>query len=670
MTTDLDPPPEDDAAPTGGGEDALDAGLLSAAEALADGHWSTGAADPPLLSELNIIAAVQRLHREAARAEQDEAGLAVESSASLGEVLSRALPSTTRPDLSGARRWGPLFVLERVGSGSFGQVYRAWDPALDREVALKLLPFAHAEREARAVVREGQLLASVRHPNIISVYGAAAIDGEVGIWMEFVRGRTLDQIVRDDGPMSAQEALVVADSLCGALAAVHQAGLVHRDVKGANVMRASGGRIVLLDFGTGIEERHDRADPHRLAGTPLYLAPELFEGAAPSARTDVYSLGVLLFFLVTGTYPVYGKSLRDVRAAHASRRALRLSEVRADLPLTFVRAVDRALSTDPRRRIPSAPMLLDALQSSETVSAPSGGPRATWVVRVIGATVAAVVTVGALGFISSVTYRMGLGEDLATERPVEWVVWGVRSLVAPLVFAAVVMMAAILLRVLLGGALALAGRLVAGPTRGPGLAGTEARLLARLESDTGVQWLLVLQVATLAVLLVTFGSLLSAVFSFVLPSETSNLFPLRPGNNAEHMRYRQALALHALVFGVAWARAAFIGHLPRRAERRAVIAAGTAAFVLTLGVLSLPFRILYHSSGERVWYRGEACYLVHAAEGRGRLICPLARVIRRTVTLGEPGLDRTGEFESIFTPLDRVARPAGGRALLDGGSPP
>lgn len=668
MTTDLDSPPEDDAPTNGDGEGALDAALLSAAEALADGHWSAGAADPSFLPELNIIAAVQRLHRDAARAEQDESGLAVESSASLGEVLSRALPSATRPDLSGARRWGPLFVLERVGSGSFGQVHRAWDPALDREVALKLLPFAHAEREARAVVREGQLLASVRHPSIISVYGAAAIDGEVGIWMEFVRGRTLDQIVRDDGPMSAPEAVVVADSLCGALAAVHQAGLLHRDVKGANVMRASGGRILLLDFGTGTTERDDRANPNRLAGTPLYMAPELFEGAAPSVRTDVYSLGVLLFFLVTGTYPVYGKSLRDVRAAHASRRSLRLSEVRADLPLTFVRAVDLALATDPRRRIASAPTLRDALLSSDPAAASSGSSRSTRVVRVVGAAAAAVVTVGALGFITSVSYRMGLGEDLATEPPVEWVMWGLRSLVAPLVFAAVVMLGAILLRVLLGGALALADRLVAGQTPRRGLAGAEARLLARLESDAGVQWLLVLQVATLATLLVTFGSLLSAVFSFVLPSDTSNLFPLRPGNNAEHMRYRQALALHALVFGVAWARAAYIGPLQRRAERRAVIAAGTAALVLTLGVLSLPFRILYHSSGERVRYRGEACYLVHAADGRGRLLCPLAPAIRRAVTLGEPGLERTGEFESIFTPLDRLARPAGGRALLDGGS--
>jgi serine/threonine-protein kinase len=153
-------------------------------------------------------------------------------------------------------------------------------------------------------VREGQLLARVRHQNVITVHGACEVNGEVGIWMEFVHGKTLEQIVRSDGPMSAQEASVVGESLCRALAAVHQAGLLHRDIKASNVMREAGGRIVVLDLGTGTEiDIESQPGTRRLAGTPLYMAPEILEGGTASVQSDIYSLGVLLFYLTTGTYP-------------------------------------------------------------------------------------------------------------------------------------------------------------------------------------------------------------------------------------------------------------------------------------------------------------------------------------------------------------------------------
>jgi eukaryotic-like serine/threonine-protein kinase len=308
---------------------------------------------PNLIQDPRLLAGLAALNRE----------LFKDDSESLGELLSTA---TTEFDRSKGEPWGPLLVLDEIGGGSFGKVYRAWDPALDHEVALKRLrlPADTSASHAASIVREGQLLARVRHPNVITVHGACEIDGEIGIWMEFVRGRTLEQIVRSDGPMSAQETSIVGESLCGALAAIHQAGLLHRDLKASNIMREAGGRIVVIDFGTSTEIEAGNQDGGRyLVGTPLYMAPELFEGASASVETDIYSLGVLLFYLTSGTYPVRGKSLAEIRTAHQVGRRRILSDLRPDLPVAFVDAVERAVSPLPTDRYPSAGSMLRSLRA-------------------------------------------------------------------------------------------------------------------------------------------------------------------------------------------------------------------------------------------------------------------------------------------------------------------
>jgi Tol biopolymer transport system component/predicted Ser/Thr protein kinase len=219
--------------------------------------------------------------------------------AGIAEV-HRPPPATTTEIPDAPQRWGHLDVLEHIASGAFGDVYRAWDPQLDREVALKLLRRApDADAHADEVVNEGRLLARLRHPHIVSVYGAARIDGQVGLWMEYLRGRTLAQAVSKEGALPARKVAEVGAALCDALAAVHKAGLVHRDVKAQNVMLADDGRVVLMDFGAGGDLRQAGLD---IAGTPLYLAPEVARGAPASPQSDIYSLGVLLRYAATGAY--------------------------------------------------------------------------------------------------------------------------------------------------------------------------------------------------------------------------------------------------------------------------------------------------------------------------------------------------------------------------------
>src|SRR6185437_5147759 len=165
------------------------------------------------------------------------------------------------------------------------------------------------------IAREGRLLARIRHPNVITVHGVEIHEGRVGLCMELVRGTTLEDVLRKRGSFSAREAALVGIDLCRALAAIHAAGLIHRDVKAQNVMREDGGRIVLMDLGTGREaDDHAGRAIRELAGTPLYLAPEIFVGAAASALTDVYSLGVLLYRLVSGAFPVRAATVDELEA--------------------------------------------------------------------------------------------------------------------------------------------------------------------------------------------------------------------------------------------------------------------------------------------------------------------------------------------------------------------
>ena len=250
--------------------------------------------------------------------------------------------------------WGPLIVHEKIGRGSFGDVYRAWDPRLDREVALKLIPEDISASAASPVVEEGRLLARVRHPNVMVVYGAERIDGRVGIWTEYIRGETLASEVARRGPLPAEEAVRIGADVCAALEAVHAAGLLHRDVKAQNILRDANGRIVLGDFGTGIEIAEDAgvSDP-QIAGTPLYLAPEVIEGKPATIGSDLYGVGVLLYFLVTGD--IRCAVARSPRSSARMPRRERVSP-RAARPICRTRSsiIETLLATDPDHRYQTA----------------------------------------------------------------------------------------------------------------------------------------------------------------------------------------------------------------------------------------------------------------------------------------------------------------------------
>ena len=274
-------------------------------------------------------------------------------------------------------RWAGLEICDLIGRGTFGDVYRARDVRLDREVALKLLRVhdgVSASDSLSEVVNEGRMLARVRHHNVASVFGADRVAGRIGVWMELVEGVTLEDEARERGTFPPEEVSRIGIDLCRALAAVHAAGLLHRDVKASNVMRdRRDARVVLMDFSAGRElARLQVADPRlprSLAGSPIYLAPEVLAGQPASERSDIYSLGVLLFRLASCGFPVKGGSLQAIVGAHQAGERSRLGDVQPGLPTRLTAAIDRAVTVDPSARFESASDMERALL--ETLSATS-----------------------------------------------------------------------------------------------------------------------------------------------------------------------------------------------------------------------------------------------------------------------------------------------------------
>src|ERR1700728_3259812 len=212
-------------------------------------------------------------------------------------------------------------VRSRIAHGGMATVYLATDTRLDREVALKVM-HADLARDADFVARfigEAKSVAKLSHPNIVGVYDQGSDGQYLYLAMEYVPGRTLRELLRERGWLPWPEALAVMDPVLAALAAAHQAGIVHRDVKPENVLITADGRVKVVDFGLA---RASAAGGNTRAGMILgsvsYLAPEQVTGALTDARTDVYAAGIMLFEMLTGRVPFSGESPLAVAYAHVN----------------------------------------------------------------------------------------------------------------------------------------------------------------------------------------------------------------------------------------------------------------------------------------------------------------------------------------------------------------
>ncbi len=268
-------------------------------------------------------------------------------------------------------------ISSAIGAGGMGEVYRATDTKLGREVALKVLPPEMASRPERLerFRREAKALAALDHPGIVTVYSVEEAEGVHFLTMQLVEGEPLDRLIPEGG-LPVERILEVASALAEALAAAHHKGIVHRDLKPANVMVTADGRVKVLDFGlarmgeppgegsTGSEVATDfRTREGVVMGTVPYMSPEQVSGREVDHRTDLFSMGILLYEMATGRRPFQGSSSAELASAILRDTPKPLGEVRSGLPAGLGPVVQRCLEKAPGDRFPSARGLWDSLRA-------------------------------------------------------------------------------------------------------------------------------------------------------------------------------------------------------------------------------------------------------------------------------------------------------------------
>jgi len=291
-------------------------------------------------------------------------GTAVKVSSSSGGLLTegRFLPGRL---LAGRYR-----IIALLGRGGMGEVYRADDLTLGQPVALKFLP-EDASRDEALLERfrnEVRLSRRVSHPNVCRVYDVGEVDGHTFFTMEYVDGEDLASLLRRIGRLPADKALEIARQLCAGLAAAHAKGVLHRDLKPANIMLDGRGQVVVTDFGlAGLVDQIPGSDVR--SGTPAYMSPEQLEGKEVNAKSDIYSLGLVLYEIFTGKRAFSVESLPELVRVRSESAPSKPSTLVKDLDPAVERVILRCLEADPANRMSSAMSVAAALPGGDPLAA-------------------------------------------------------------------------------------------------------------------------------------------------------------------------------------------------------------------------------------------------------------------------------------------------------------
>jgi serine/threonine-protein kinase len=278
-------------------------------------------------------------------------------------------------------RVGKYEVVEQLGEGGMGTVYRAYDTVLERMVALKTLHAAGGfeETSRRRFLREARSVARLQHPNIITVFDFGEVEERPFIAMELLAGTPLDEAVEDGRVTSLAGKLRIVEQLCRGLGYAHSQGVIHRDVKPSNVFLLEDETVKLLDFGIAfLEGGTVTTDRGTVLGTPNYMAPEQFKSEGVDHRVDVWSVGVILYELLTGARPFVGKSVPSMifQIIHSPPKP---STPRAQAPPALVECLNRAAEPDQRfGDMESTARPGDVLRQLDVIPAAAGHQEVRW----------------------------------------------------------------------------------------------------------------------------------------------------------------------------------------------------------------------------------------------------------------------------------------------------
>jgi hypothetical protein len=607
-----------------------------------------------------------------------------------GEVLTM-LAAYDGPDLPGPRspadpfdelddqdelapgtRVGPYVIIDTLGRGGMGQVFLGSDPRLRRKVALKcvIASLSDSGERRERILHEARAAARITHPNVAAVHDVVEHDDRAFIVMEYVEGENLAaRLKRDRLPIDG--VLAIGRQLASAIGAAHAKGVIHRDLKPANIQITPEGSVKILDFGIANAPRHvttiasgattASGETHARGtmaqpGTPQYMAPEQLIGRQADERSDVYSLGVVLFEMAAGHRPFAGVDAGELIFALAGG-APRADSRDARVPRALADVVAKALATDVKQRFQSAADVGAALEMVEQDRAARREPMWRRIARVAVVMLTLSVVVGAVGVISTTGFNLTFGRTgpFAREPFLMYFVWGQRALL-PSAFVMVGTTAIVLsLRYVLRIAELIGpiGRMMAGLRAN----GSALSARAGLDKPAGLaQASAALAVITLGAMSWYHADLITAWSSFINSAPADRLMPIRP-ENLERIWYRIQFDMITLGFG-------FLLLKVIRLQKRQKTHDGTAAVALLAAIIAVmvlmnewPYRVLSHREFERVDAAGVECYITGESADDLLLFCPGSnRPRNRTVKRADPTVQRSGVFENVFAGL-KPSRP-------------
>jgi predicted Ser/Thr protein kinase len=265
---------------------------------------------------------------------------------------------------------GKYKIISELGKGAMGIVYKALDPDINREVAIKLIRFdmvsedAEKDEASRRFIREAQSAGNLDHPNIITIYEVGKHDNQTFIVMQYVDGESLKEAISSGKRYPPAEVVDLMTCLCDALEFAHQNKIIHRDIKPGNILLDKQGRPYLVDFGVARMEMSTMTQSGTIVGTPSYMSPEQIQGVRVDARADIFSLGVIIYEMLTGKRPFEGDHITTIVYKIMNEEPPNIRDMKKDLPEGFDHVIKKALAKDPNQRYRNCKELAADLKST------------------------------------------------------------------------------------------------------------------------------------------------------------------------------------------------------------------------------------------------------------------------------------------------------------------
>ena len=264
-------------------------------------------------------------------------------------------------------RLGRFEIIGEIGAGAMGKIYEGFDPTINRRVAIKTirtdLLVGNSERVRQRFLREAQAAGTLNHPHIVTIYQADEAGPYSFIAMEFLEGKTLEQIIKKRAPLPLEEICRIVAPICAALDYAHRNGVVHRDIKPANIMLTDNGIVKVMDFGIAHLDYSTLTQDGAVLGTPSYMSPEQISGGKVDGQSDIFSLGVIVYEMATGQRPFLGESLATISNRILSHKPPRVSEVNPQLSPALDAALVQAMAKDKAKRFATAEEFAEALKA-------------------------------------------------------------------------------------------------------------------------------------------------------------------------------------------------------------------------------------------------------------------------------------------------------------------